>query len=214
MYYAAPIILTGGALMVWLLAKRSFRIGAGLIFYAVALSPVLQLVPFNNASLVADRYVYLPILGIAFFFYQCAEFAGTRISLYAPKINIPKGLPAVLAVLSLFVISFGRVSVWRDSITLFNDVIEKNDRINIAYGDRANAEVQAGDFSAALKDCGKLLEISPSNGKAFYNMGTAHSGLKLYRNAVDDFSRSIALGYNVASVYYTTEEQHISSRRG
>ena len=83
---------------------------------------------------------------------------------------------------------------------MFNDVIEKNDRINIAYGDRANAEVQAGDFSAALKDCGKLLEISPSNGKAFYNMGTAHSGLKLYRNAVDDFSRSIALGYNVASV--------------
>jgi len=201
-YYAAPVFITAIAAALWLLKKKSAALSAGLIFYVVTVSPVLQLVPFNNASLVADRYIYLPILGIAFFFYQCAAFIGSRISSFVPDIHVPKELPAGLFILCLFVISVGRISVWHDSITLFNDVIEKNDRINIAYGDRANAKVQAGDFSGALEDCNRLIEISPSNGKAFYNMGTAHSGLKLYRNAADDFSRSIALGYNVASVYY------------
>jgi protein O-mannosyl-transferase len=201
-YYATPVFFAAIAAALWLLKKKSATLSAGLIFYVVTLSPVLQLVPFNNASLVADRYMYLPILGIAFFFCQCAEFIESQLSSYVPKIHIPKGLPAGLFVLCLFVISVGRISVWQDSITLFNDVIEKNDRINIAYGDRANAKILAGDFSGALEDCNRLIEISPSNGKAYYNMGTAHSGLKLYRDAADDFSRSIDLGYTVASVYY------------
>ena len=201
-YYTAPAFIAAAAAAVWLMRKQCNGLLPGLVLYVLALSPVLQLVPFNNASLVSDRYVYLPIVGIAFFLYQCAKCAVARVSSYAPAAIIPKELPCGLFVLGLVVLSLGRIGVWKDSITLFSDVIAKNDRINIAYGDRANAEVQAGRFAVAVEDCDKLIEISPDNGKAYYNRGTAQSGLGLYRNAVDDFTRSIVLGYTVASVYY------------
>jgi len=201
-YYAAPFLLALIVIPLWLLRKRPVDLFAGLIFYVVALSPVLQVIPFNNASLVADRYCYLPILGIALFLYQLFELAESRISVHAPETPIPKALPEAVFVLCLFVISLGRVGVWKNSVTLFDDVIEKNDRINIAYGNRANARIQAGNFAGALEDCVKLLGLDPGNAKAFYNKGNAESGLERYREAVNDYSRSIALGYLPASVFY------------
>ena len=201
-YYAAPLFLMLIIAALWLLKRKSTNLFPGLIFYVVALSPVLQLVPFNNASLVADRYLYIPIIGIAFFFFQFAEFIETRLSVYAPATKSTKAIPCGLFILSLFVISVGRIGVWSNSITLFNDVIEKNDHIGIAYGNRANAKIQNDDFSGALEDCNRLIGISPDNAKAFYNRGNAHSGLKLYREAVDDFTRAMTLGYDVASLYH------------
>ncbi len=201
-YYAAPVALVALAAALWMVNRRSKNLFPGLIFYIVTLSPVLQLVPFNNASLVADRYIYLPIIGIAFFFYQVSEYIETRLSRYAPEMNVTKNILCGLFILSLFVVAQSRIGVWKDSITLFNDVIEKNNHINIAYGNRANAEIQKGDFSGAVDDCNRLIEISPDNGKAFYNRGNAYSGLKLYREAVSDFTQSIKLGYTLSSVYY------------
>lgn len=201
-YYAAPFLLVAIAAMVWFVKKKSTYIFPELIFYVVTLLPVLQLVPFNNASLVADRYMYLPILGAAFFFYQMVEFIEANASAANPSVRFVKEICCGLFIFGFFVISIGRVGVWKDSITLFNDVIDKNDGISIAYGNRANAKVQKGDFSGALEDCNRLIEITPNNGKAFYNKGNAESGLKHYREAVNDFTESVNLGYDVSSLYY------------
>lgn len=201
-YYMAPPFLVAVVGTIWLMGKKSPNLFLGLLFYVVTLSPVLQIVPFNNASLVADRYIYLPVIGLAFFFYQIVELIESEVSKYSPGINVVKNIPYGLFILGLFVVAFGRIGVWKDSITLFDDVIEKNNHIGIAYGNRANAKIQKGDFGSALADCDRLIEISPGSGKAFYIRGNAHSGLKLYNDAVNDFTQSVNLGYHVSSVYY------------
>ena len=201
-FYAAPLLLALLIVFLWLLKRRSDNLFPGIIFYVVALSPVLQMIPFNNASLVADRYCYIPILGIAFFLYQLIEFAESRMFTDSTKMKIPLSVPYAIFILYLLVLSLTRIEVWKNSIPLFTDVIEKNDRINIAYGDRANARIQAGDFGGALEDCAKLLQFDPDNAKAFYNKGNAESGLGHYREAVASYSRSLALGYLPASLFY------------
>ncbi len=201
-YYAAPIFLIAiGAILLWFLKKKSTNLFPGLLFYAATLLPVLQLVPFNNASLVADRYIYLPVLGLAFFFYQIIALIELRLSGYDRR-GIVKDILLGVFIFCLFIVAVERIGVWKDSITLFNDVIEKNSHIGIAYGNRANAEALKGDFSGALEDCNRLIEISPGNAKAFYNRGNALSGLEHYREAINDFTRSVNLGYDVSSLYY------------
>ena len=162
----------------------------------------LQLIPFNNASLVADRYVYLPIIGLAYFFSQLTDLVADRFKNNSIEPADLRNVFFAFTVLLLIVPSIQRVEVWKNSVSLFDDVIEKNDRIGIAYGNRADAELKEGNFSSALADCNELVRLKPDDGRAYYDRGNALLGLQRYRAAVIDLSRSIQLGDAKSSVYY------------
>ncbi|MBI4425260.1 MAG: tetratricopeptide repeat protein [Elusimicrobia bacterium] len=66
----AALAVTGAGL--WRVARADRIIAAGLLWSLVSLLPFLDLVPYLNVSLVADRYLYLPSLG---FFLSAARAA-------------------------------------------------------------------------------------------------------------------------------------------
>ena len=201
-YYLAPVLLAVLMSAIWLLRRTSETILLGPLIYLITLSPVLQLIPFNNASLVADRYAYLPIVGLAYFFSQLVTLAASRSTSRSPDSAGATSVVFALIILLMLIPSLGRVQVWRNSITLFDDVIEKNDHIGIAYGNRADAKLREGNFSGALSDCEYLVALKPEDGKAYYDRGNALLGLRMYRAGLSDLTRSIQLGYRKSSVYY------------
>ncbi|HTR80871.1 MAG TPA: tetratricopeptide repeat protein, partial [Bacteroidota bacterium] len=201
-YYIAPVFLVLSIGLLWMVRKKSRDIFWGPVVYFLTLSPVLQLIPFNNASLVADRYAYLPIIGLAFLFSQLAGMAAEAISHLSVTLPDLKKVILSLAAFALIVPSVQRIHVWENGLTLFDDVIQKNDRIGIAYGNRADAKLKNGDFAAALADCNQLVALRPNDGLAFYDRGNALSGLHRYRDAVENFTHAIGLGFSNSSVYY------------
>jgi hypothetical protein len=133
-------------------SKKRMLIGAGLIFF-VGLLPVLGLATFiyQIYSTVADRYVYVPMLGVAMGAAWVIERLG-RARVYAAS-------AAVLAILAA--VCFAQAGVWKNTQTLFeNGWAQSGNRFNplhldvlANYLDRRSVLEQArGDAAAAGAD--------------------------------------------------------------
>jgi hypothetical protein len=85
-----------------------------LLWFAITLSPMLNLVPFP--ALMADRYLYLPSLGVLVLLARAARALANRFRLAHA---LP--LAAATAALTLGMLTAARVPVWHDKLSLWAD---------------------------------------------------------------------------------------------
>ena len=126
--------------LLWLTRGRGRAVPAGLAVFAVGVGPVLGLVPFifQQFSTVSDRYLYLPLLGIALVVASTVRAAGRR-----------AGRIAVVVLLALAARSVVQTGVWRDSTTLFTHTLAVNPVSAMSYAGLGLAAERAGDLPAA-----------------------------------------------------------------
>lgn len=69
-----------------------------------------------------------------------------------------------------------------------------------AYGNRAIAFFEKGDFDRALADYNKAIELNPLDASAFHNRGLVHHEKRQFESALRDFDRSLSFpaGANVS----------------
>jgi tetratricopeptide (TPR) repeat protein len=153
----------------------------GLLFFLFTVSLIL-FIPVGQA-IVAERYTYISYIGIFIilgrlylFFYQ----AGSARRRY--------GLTAAVASAAILFscMTYTRNQVWKDSMTLFSDMIEKNPDAGLAYNNRGNLRMEQEDFEGAIEDFNKAIELKDTN--AHYNRGILRLRLGDYQNALDDFN--------------------------
>lgn len=70
----------------------------------------------------------------------------------------------------------------------------------IAYNNRGADKNELKDYTGAIENCTKAIELDSSYAMAYYNSGIPHSNLKEYEKAITDFEKAIALqpGYKEA----------------
>jgi len=124
---------------------------------------VLGLVPFSfqSNSTVADRYVYLAMLGPAFFV--------TRLLLTVHRPTFTA--IAAVVVLLWAVISFVQAGRWTDTITLCNYTLSHNDRSLAARAAVGAAYRNAGDMASAEANYRAALAIKPTDFVNNYDWG-------------------------------------------
>ncbi|MBI2429373.1 MAG: tetratricopeptide repeat protein [Ignavibacteriales bacterium] len=200
-YYVIPILVAIliAALIYFTVEKKKALFG--ILLYGIAIVPVLQIIPFHNASLVADRYVYLPIIGLGLFLSHGIQVKKRGEEFDYIAVVLQKLLLGFL-ILAMSVASLDRLFVWKNSVDLFTDVIEKNPTLALAYGNRANAKLLSGDYNGTIEDCAALLRLNPFDGKAYYNQGNAYSQLGKYDTAIECYNKSILNGFVIANVFY------------
>ena len=199
-YYLSSLFI-GGLLYLFLrIIKRTTNnelqrtLIFGILFFMITISVVL-IVPVGYA-LVAERYTYVPYLG---FFFIIGSFADSKIArLKGSEINLQIfksfNLLIVLAFCVMFsVLTFSRVDIWKDGITLFTDVIEKHPDVSIAYNTRGCAKNNTGDFKGALEDFNKAIALVPGYATAYNNRGWAKTNTNDLNGAMEDFNKAIAL---------------------
>lgn len=168
--------------------KRLFPILFGLLFFLVNLVLVLQVVPIGEA-LVADRYMYLPIVGLSI----CLLY-----SIKIPKrIAIPIGL---LWVAALSISSYHRSAIWNNSITLFEDILDKHPSSVQALSSLGAEYMLLRDYNKALSFLNKAIQINPAFHPAYYNRGLVHAQTGRMPEAVRDFSTAIHLSGNTKAL--------------
>jgi len=160
------LAVTAGA---WWLRRRAPVVLAGWLFYLVTLAPTIGLMPVG-IHVVADRYSYLPLLGLCF------------VTGYAASHHRVAAVVLSIIVAGLMTLTVLRTRVWANTETLFLSVLDDNPRslpalINltkwhtdldefdraIEYGERALAIAPHGEpgrrnLAAALKQAGRLEE--------------------------------------------------------
>jgi Flp pilus assembly protein TadD len=187
----SPLLTVGIASAVYYSRTYSKKAVFGALFFLVTIAPVIQIVLVGK-FIVAERYTYIPLIGL---YFVCAEGLAF---LYNNKLKnsglTKKILPAGLCVL-LFVyacITYQRCGVWKDSLTLWNDVITKYP-VAFAYNHRGVAYHAQADYTSAIRDYSRAIMLEPAYAMAYNNRGLSYQAVKNNDGAIKDFTEAIKL---------------------
>lgn len=197
--YAAAGLLLMAATLIW---RRQRLFVAGILFYLITLSPVMQIFPFGPV-ISADRYSYIPLLGIF-----AVLAAGFAIIAAKAKYRLIAWSVCLAILFSLTLTARARAVVWKDGVSLWSDTTAKQPSA-MAFHALGNSLMAIGQNSEAVESYTKALALNPKYGKALVNRGTALIRMKLYSDGMADYERAIRLapGYvqpyaNMAAAYF------------
>jgi tetratricopeptide (TPR) repeat protein len=208
-YYLSLLFIAGLLLFVWYSRKWSKDVIFGFLFFAITIILVLQFVPVGGAAM-ADRYTYIPYIGLFF-------AAGKLLEYFSDSIHLKKILAASAFAFIIFSsICNNRIKVWRNDETLFTDVINKYPYCSIAYYDRGlyclhynaqilyanNSEKKTRNIVNAIKDFDETLKLDEKYPGVNLNRGYARYMIQDYTGSKQDFDRAIELKPGDAITYY------------
>ncbi|MCG2811143.1 MAG: tetratricopeptide repeat protein [Candidatus Aminicenantes bacterium] len=179
------IILIGGSFLLLKKFRREWLWGWG--FFLVSLLPVFG--PVWQFFPVANRYSYLPAIGLSYLLVMAVFLIRGKLARWK-KIKFLWVVIAISALAYLGTASFARCHVWKDSISLWNDVIGKYPMIPLAYNSRGNALQTAGRLDEAQKDYSRAIQLMP-HGSFYWNRGLARLQKNQAKEAIEDFYAAI-----------------------
>ncbi|MBI3544088.1 MAG: hypothetical protein HY075_12525, partial [Deltaproteobacteria bacterium] len=158
----------GGGLVVALIFARTSRIPVvartGVAVFTVALLPVLGIVPFlfQHYSENSDRYAYVALAGLSL---------GLAAILNATRAR------AILVLSCAFVVACGvlsslRTGLWRDELTLADEMLSRNPGSFVARSLRGSHWAYAQRWDLSLPEFRAAYELSPENADHFRNLET------------------------------------------
>ncbi len=162
---AAFLLLAGLSVAGWQLWKRERFAAFWLIFFWLGLLPVTQIVPL--VTMMNDRYLYLPMLGAAALFGMAAGKLHDRGDGKYP--GAVTGLIVCILVVAAGA-SFNRTAVWRDSITLFRDVVTRYPHSERGWRMYADATRNAGQINEARQIYAQALIANPDSQTAMVGL--------------------------------------------
>lgn len=186
--------LAGLAVLSVAAARRARAVPAAFLYYLVTLLPVVGLVQVGGQA-AADRYTYLPLLGVTVPLSAGAALVFDR-SRRAAVIIL------VAITLALSALTIRQVPVWKDSLALWSRVIDiYPGRVALSYVDRG-AELSAlGRYGEALKDFNEAIRIDPAFMLGYNDRGVTRMRLKAYKDAVKDFDAALSLDPRNPDIY-------------
>jgi hypothetical protein len=132
-------------------------IGFGLLWFAIALAPVLHIVPMRVSA--ADRFMHLPLAGGALAFGGAAALIWERAKRPAARRALAACGGAALAL--LVVLTERRISAWHDDLTLWRDTLAHNPRAYLGHLVLANDHADHGRPDLAGHELEKALNTCP-----------------------------------------------------
>jgi len=164
----------------------------------VALSQSVLLID----GFMANRYAYLAYVGLFLILADLAEraWAATAAGAGRPLRAAAVGVPAILLA-GFSLVTYARAPVWRDSMTLLDDVIRKQPGIPWTYGTRGLVELHAQDLVAARRDLDESLRLDPRYTPSLCYRGVVNYLERNYPAALADLDRALALQPDLSGAY-------------
>ena len=201
-FTSAPLLVLTLAALAAFLGRRSKTLIFVGAYTLITLLPVLQIVPFGSAA-AADRYFYLPSFGLCF----AAGMGYSWLENLAASRPRPARILLPLAGAALLVVYSGlaweRIRVWKDSFTLWNDVVAKDPGSFVAYGFRGMAYAAAGADEPALADFNRALELGGDryfSAQVLFKRGALFQGRRQFPEAMADYDRALAIDPGMVAV--------------
>jgi tetratricopeptide (TPR) repeat protein len=197
-YWLDAAAVCGAIAVIFTRFKRDRPIIFGVLFFLISISPVLQLVP-SGLAFAADRYTYVPYLGLFFIVADRGLFLSRSL---AARYRILIALP-ILLIAGLFgIISHERCSVWKNSISLWENVLARNPSSAIVHNNLGMAYFDQGRIPEALPFFQQAVRLSPVFARAYNNIGICTSALGKHAESLAFYEKAIALMPNFATAYY------------
>ena len=180
-----------------LMMKRLPYLFAGWLWYAITLLPVIKIIQVGNDAM-ADRYTYLPSIGIAVGLAWGVPLLFNNEDL-RKKILLPAST-ASLAILAI--LTWHQCGYWRNSIDLLNHTLQVTRGNYLAHNNIGFALFTEGRIEEAIDHYNKAISIKQNSADNYSNRGVAYDKLGQHQRAIEDFNQAIRLKPDYAEAYY------------
>jgi Tfp pilus assembly protein PilF len=187
------VVLAAAALLAitaWVLRQRRVRpyLAVGWLWFVGMLVPVSGVVQVGQAAM-ADRYTYLPLIGLSIM----VAWGGREIAMRGPRFARATRYIAVVALAALAVASAVQVRTWRDSRRLFEHALRVTSRNHVAHINLGQALAGAGLFEEAAIQLDAALLLVPASATAWGLRGEIRVAQERFEAAGDDFRAALRL---------------------
>lgn len=200
-----PVLLSLILLTVILVTAVKMRykyklVSFGIFWFFLALLPESSLIPIQDV--IFEHRLYLPMVGYVMF------LVGAIYYMFENKSLKPVIIILSVAVISYSMLTYNRNLVWRDKLTLWNDVIHKSPNKARPYYNRGFAYYQQGNLAQAMPDFNKAIKINPNYGEVYNIRGASYRAQGNLTQAISDYNIAIGIDPNFAEAYYNRGNVH------
>ena len=184
---AVAILICACAFALWRARKYPF-VFTGWFWFLGTLLPVIGLVQAGPQSM-ADRFTYLPLLGV----FIILVWSATEM---AQRCHLSRATLTTVAILLLGACrarTVDQLKYWRNSETLFRHTLAVDKNNYIAYNNLGVYQADKGLTDEAIDNYRQALRINPSPEQAFNNLGNALMAQKKYAEAITNFEAALKL---------------------
>ncbi len=151
------------------------------LWFFISLLPVLGIVPIGN--IMAERYLYLPIVG----------FCGIAGSIVTNSVFRKKGVIIVgIIFLSMQIGVIWRNGVWQNDTTLWFSTYQREPNSARACSNLGNTYFKNKQYEAAIRMYKKSLTLPYSYPFIHFNLGATYEKVGLVDKAIEEYKASIS----------------------
>lgn len=208
-----PILILLGVTAACIAVMRSRKLWISLwSYYVITLIPVLGIVQVGSQSM-ADRYMYLPILGPLTVIGLTVARIYEKLSILNRWNSALKMAGYLIAITVLAFLSYAtvrQISVWKNSVVFWSYVTNREPTATIAYNNLGNAYLANGQVDMAIDQYHNALRLEPDFEKAHNNLGNAYFSKGLFDMAIDQYRDALKLRPDYAEAHFDLGNAYFS----
>ncbi len=176
----------------WKIRKKTMVVLGGLLFFGLTLSPVLAYTESGYLAFMADRYTYIPSIGLFFILVY-----------YLNTLRTNKAKHAILSyglVLFFTLTTLSNINNWRNNQTVFTQVLNVNPESEMAYMNLGRNYRLQGQRNQAIEMYSNGLKVLPESAGLYSNRGKVYLDMNNLELALADYNKSLAIEPDDADV--------------
>jgi tetratricopeptide (TPR) repeat protein len=162
----------------------------GWLWFLLMLVPTLGLVQVGRQAL-ADRYTYLPAIGLSVALVWGVAELGAR--LRTPAARRLSGAAAVLVLAGYAVAAHLQTRIWRDSESMLRHTLAVSPRASVMRFNLGGLLLVQQREDEAIEQYRAGLEVAPNDARMHFDLGRALHSLGRTAEAIEEYERAAAL---------------------
>ena len=194
--FAGSMILTAITIFAISTRKKYPYVITGWLWFLGTLMPVSGLIQGGLWPEMADRWAYIPFVGL----FIIVAWGAADLCEKWPTFKIWTVSAAAVVLITLFAITWHQLGYWQNNITLFKHAAAVTSDNHVAHSNLALSYNRKKDYNNALRHAAESLRIMP-NPKAYMNMGNALEKQGKLEESLQSYYAAIRLKPNDMEAY-------------
>ena len=193
----AGLFLASISFLVLLNLRKKPYLCTGWLWFLGTLIPVIGLKQAGLWPAMADRWAYVPLVGI----FIILAWGGSDLLKKWTHKNVMPAILAIAVILALTVLSFHQAAHWKNSITLFENAIKVTENNCMAHNNLGIALMRDGKSNDAVFYFKKALQIRPDFLKTIDNLGVALFQLGRFEESISCYTKALKINSENAEIH-------------
>lgn len=179
----------------------------GIIWFFINLLLESSIIPLYNV--IFEHRMYLPSIGLFLTLSVAIFMIMNRWKAYA------RAITAMLAfvIIVLTGVSYARNAVWKDEMTLWQDVVKKSPHKAVAHYNLANVYDMQGLYGSAITHYQKAITFNSAYSDAYNNLGNIYASQGLTDKAVEQYLTAIKVDRHHPQAHFNLGNAYASQGR-